>query len=320
MNEVRLTTGSWATTVGFDQFSKDAINYAYHDILNAEMEWPFLHRSATIETTPGVQFYTLTPIVPAGMNADIKTIDWDSFFITPNETITTINNETQIISSISPYSVSVSGLTSWETDLGVKYTLSSIALDPVTGDPTVGQYTIVQGVYYFNSADAGVSVDVSYTTVTQVSQAVIINAIKLPYIDYDYWRTNYLASDYNALTKNFQQPSYVFKPQTYAEIGFTPVPNAIYNIICEYWLDGLDLVATSDTTLLPDRFSQIIIDGAQKYCFEFREDPQQAGMADARFKAGIARMRIELINRDNTMDTGVHWYRYGYGGYPGPTF
>src|SRR4051812_3255408 len=104
-NEVALTTGTWSSTIGFDQFTKEAINYAYHDMLNAEMQWPFLHQSGTFKTTPGIQFYTPTLAAPTGFTspAELKQIDYESFYISNNDTRTTISNEVQTVSAASPY-------------------------------------------------------------------------------------------------------------------------------------------------------------------------------------------------------------------------
>src|ERR1041385_4598035 len=111
-NEVHLTESTWTTAVGFDQFCKDAINYAYSDILNAEMEWPFLHSNNTLQTIPGVQFYNVNT-----NNADvIKEIDWDSFFIAPNDIVTEIDNEAATIPSTGI--VVPSQTATWNSDLG----------------------------------------------------------------------------------------------------------------------------------------------------------------------------------------------------------
>lgn len=326
-NEVRLTTGTWTSTVGFDQFSKDAINYAYHDMLNAEMEWPFLHQNLTLLTTPGIQFYTVSPVTGTGFTspAEIKTIDWDKFFISPNETVATITNEIQTIVGSGPYIVTVNNSTSWSSDLGVKYVIGGIALSPVIGDPQVGQYSITPtngpiGTYVFNVGDLGKQVEISYTTTVQAQFATIENAQQLVYLDYDTWCQMYLQRDKDAVPSGYALPDYVFKTQQFAQVGVSPVPDKIYQVNFECWIDGSDMVNTTDTPLMPSHFWQVIIDGASKYCYEFRQDPQQAQLADARFKAGIARMRIELINRDYTMNAGFNWIRgagyttpfYGY--------
>lgn len=309
MNEPHLTSGNFATVVGFDQFCKDAINYAYHDILNAEMEWPFLHQAVTQQTTPGVQFYNYTP---GSAPYTIKTIDWDSFYLSNNKTTTTITNEVHTVSSTSPYIVTPTNIVNWSTDLGVKYG-TDVALTPVMGDPTTGQYTIINGIYYFGSGDAGVSTKVTYQTAVSPVIASLEPATMLKYIDYDYWRSVFLARDLNNLsTSQYGQPQMVFKTQNQGRWGITPVPDKFYTVNFEAWLDVNDMSATTDAPVFPSRFNQIIVDGAQKYCYEFREDPQSAQMVDVRFKKGIDRMRIELINRSTTMQTGMFWYPRGY--------
>src|SRR6266849_5590620 len=121
-NEVALTSSNWNSVVGFDQFSKEAINYAYHNILNAEMEWSFLHEKVSFKTVPGVQLY---PVTTANANV-IKEIDWDSFFIAPNDIVTQITNEAATIGSSKI--VTPVNQTSWNSDLGVTFTSSGIAL------------------------------------------------------------------------------------------------------------------------------------------------------------------------------------------------
>lgn len=319
-NEVSLNTGTWSIAVGFDQFCKEAINYAYHDILNAEMEWPFLHNTATLLTIPGVQFYALAPS-PANPSSpgytspiELKSFDNDKFYISPNATVANISNETHTIPASSTYTIAVTGATSWSSDLGVKYTSSGIALTPVIGDPLVGQYSITPtngpiGTYVFNASDAGLSVEISYTTTVAATIAQIENAQYLQYITYDFWCQNFLQRDLDAAPSGFALPNYIFRTQQLNQIGLSPVPDKIYQINFEYWADGADMVATTDVPLLPSHFWQTIIDGASKYVYEFRDDPQQAQLADARFKAGITRMRIELINRDQIFNAGFNWVR-----------
>lgn len=311
-NEVRLTSSTWSTTVGFDQFSKAAINYAYHDILNAEMQWPFLHQSTTIKTIPGIQFYTPTLTAPAGFTspAELKQIDYESFYISENAASATVSNESHTIASDG--TVTPTNATTWQSDLGVTYTSGGASLTPVTGDPSTGQYTIIAGIYQFNTGEAGTSVNINYTTQTDSSLQTIINPQHLAYIDYDFWRQAYLSTDKDAQQTAQKMPQYVFKTNNMNEIGLSPNPDKIYIINFEYWLDGLDLSNTTDTPLLPTHYYQILIDGAQKYCYEFREDPQMAALADKRFQTGISRMRTELINRQATMRAGIYWYPHGH--------
>lgn len=325
-NEVRLVANtSWVTAVGFDQFTKDAINYAYRDIINAELEWPFTHISGILYTSPGKQLYNIVTdavyTTPTGYLAEIDTIDWDGFYIGSNQTIETFTSESHTIPSSSTYTVTVTNINiassvtgsimNFYLDQGV--TINAVAATAVTGVPLTGQYSVQNGVYVFSSADAAKTVAITYQVVSNPPSTlpVPITADKLQYIDYDYWRQNYLPIDLNANGSNYTKPTMVFKPQVSGQLGISPVPDQVYNISCEFWLDGAGLSATTDIPLIPSHYWYIIIDGAQRYCYEFREDAQLATMADKRFQAGIDRMRIELINRETTMDAGFHWYKGG---------
>lgn len=308
-NEPHLTEANFNIVVGFDQFTKDAINYAYHDILNAEMEWPFLHQKITLQTVPGQIFYT----VNTNNAFVVKEIDWDSFFIAPNTILTQINDEVHTIPSTAPYVIYPTNVATWTANINVSYQNTGNTLIPVTNDPqAIGQYTIQPyGSYYFNAADAGTVVLITYVS-TVPSVYNVINPNKLVYMDYDLWREVRLNQDLNLVSaSSLGMPTYVIKTQEYSEILFSPVPDKIYIVNFECWVDPTDLVVVTDTPLFPSRFNQIILDGAQKYCYEFREDPTQAQMADKRFIAGIQRMRTELINRQENMKAGFYWYRRG---------
>ncbi len=325
-NEPRLTAATWNNTVGFDQLTKDAINYSYHEILNAEMQWPFLHAFGIITTTPGVQLYdimagrfTLGSSILSGPDllglfdpTILKDIDWDSFYIASNENVITIGNEMHVIPMAAPYNISIAHIATWSMDLGVKYS-NNIALTAVTGAPLQGQYSIARGVYSFNALDAGQSITISYDYNVQNTTAPNqINAEYIDYIDFDYWRQHYLMTDLNSQVQDYSKPAFVFKPQGFATFGISPVPDTVYTINFECWLDAPDMVLPTEFPVIPSRYEQVIIEGATKYCYEFREDQPLAQATDVRFKAGIYRMRIELINRDNTMQSGFYWYPQGY--------
>ena len=320
-NEPSLTVATWVTAVGFDQYTKDVINYAYHDILNAEMEWPFLHQSMTFQTTPGTQFYTPTITPGSGLNGSIKTIDWESFYINANASQLSVSNQLQTVPATFPYEITITldestsplvdgeSSPAWYKHVSVRYNSNNTLLTAVTGDPEVGEYTITpEGTYRFNSADAGLVMKISFTESAAPVSAQPIGPKFLPYMDYDYWRQVYLTSDFSISPINRGLPLYVFRPQIDGQVGLTPVPDKVYDVTFEYWLDADDLSGITDTSLLPTRFEQVLLDGASKYCFDFREDPSMSALYEKRFNAGIARMRTELINRRSTMNAGFYWY------------
>ena len=92
LNEVTLTAGSFATSVGVQQHVKDSINRAYFDIITQEPQWPFLavdesgetdpmYGNAYVQTVAGTRWYELKPSSD-GITTDFGSIDWDNFYIT----------------------------------------------------------------------------------------------------------------------------------------------------------------------------------------------------------------------------------------------
>ncbi len=55
----------------------------------------------------------------------------------------------------------------WASDLGVSYISSGLALQPVSGAPASGQYSVTAGVYRLNASDAGTTLSLSYGFVPQ---------------------------------------------------------------------------------------------------------------------------------------------------------
>jgi hypothetical protein len=92
LNEVTLTSGSFATAVGVQQHVKDSINRAYFDIITQEPQWPFLsagesgevdpmYGNVYVETVAGQRFYELKPTSDS-IKTDYGSIDWDNFYAT----------------------------------------------------------------------------------------------------------------------------------------------------------------------------------------------------------------------------------------------
>lgn len=92
MNEVTLTSASFAGAIGVQQHVKDCVNRAYLDIVNEEPQWPFLAAGTSgetdpfygnqyIETVAGTRWYTLKD-GSTSLTTDYGYIDWDNFYLT----------------------------------------------------------------------------------------------------------------------------------------------------------------------------------------------------------------------------------------------
>ena len=86
-----------------------------------------------------------------------------------------VQGEAQSVPTIVPYALSaLTPYGPWASDLGVVYAQSGIALTSVVGAPSLGQYSVANGVYAFSAADAGAAIQVSYGYVPQdLAQATL---------------------------------------------------------------------------------------------------------------------------------------------------
>ena len=92
LNEVALTSATFANAIGVQQHAKDCINRSYLDIVNEEPQWPFLatdesgatdhmYGNAYVETVAGTRWYELKPS-SSSITSDYGYIDWDNFLLT----------------------------------------------------------------------------------------------------------------------------------------------------------------------------------------------------------------------------------------------
>jgi len=81
-----------------------------------------------------------------------------------------------------------------------------------------------------------------------------------------------------------------------SKFGVTPVPNNSYEIEYIYWSFPSDLALFDDTSVIPDRFNHVVIDGAMMYMMRFRSNDQSAAIHQQNFQEGIRSMRRILMD------------------------
>ena len=78
----------------------------------------------------------------------------------------------------------------------------------------------------------------------------------------------------------------------------SPVPDkATYTVKYYYYATHTALSASTDTSSIPTRFENVIIERAKYYAYTLRGDVQNAQLAQVQFDKSIKRMRVELINK-----------------------
>lgn len=92
LNEVVLTSGTFASATGIQAFVKDALNKSLFDVANAEPQLPFFsagvsgstdpfYGNVTVATVAGQRWYTLKD-GSSSITSDYSAVDWDDFYIT----------------------------------------------------------------------------------------------------------------------------------------------------------------------------------------------------------------------------------------------
>lgn len=117
----------------------------------------------------------------------------------------------------------------------------------------------------------------------------------LPSITYDEYIQRYRHYDDTGDQTGISAPTLVYQTNE-EKFGVTPIPDQAYEIEYIYWSFPADLTNFNDTTIIPDRFKHVIIDGAMMYMMRFRSNEQSAAVHQQTFENGIKSMRRILVD------------------------
>ena len=92
LNEIELTSATFASATGIQSFVKNSINKSINDIANEEPQLPFFaaatsgetdpfYGNVTVATTAGTRWYLLKS-GSSSITTDYSSIDWDDFYLT----------------------------------------------------------------------------------------------------------------------------------------------------------------------------------------------------------------------------------------------
>lgn len=118
--------------------------------------------------------------------------------------------------------------------------------------------------------------------------------LKLAYVSWPPYRDIYRVIDKNMDSNGYGKPRVVTR-QLDNTISISPPAAELYTVQYQYYTGFLPLSAYSDVPLVPERYKQIIIDGALKRVYEFRDNAEQAMAKEQDFKDGVNRMRRKII-------------------------
>lgn len=274
-NEVNLTSATFASATGFHAECKDAVNQAIFDIYTfQDTEWPFAWDNTTFTTTIGERNYD--------KDTTFTSLDWDSFKVKrPVATCFTLTQSagTATFTSVDPHlastgdNVNIYGAT--PTDYNGDFNVT------VTGANTF--------TYTINSSAT------SPATGTIVGSSNSVSSQKLRFKDLDSYRDeNYDDEDAGRNSNGWTKPFYAIRKSD-NNIIISPTPDKTYKIYYEGFILPSPLSNYSDTSDIPLPFDQVIIDKALHYAYMFRDNLEQAALANTRYEDNIHKMRRILI-------------------------
>lgn len=344
LNEVELTSGTFATSRGVQTAVKGFINKAVNDLYNAEVEWPWLFVKTTQDTYSGQQEYSFPT---AFRKADFNTFrlkpkqritnteftssidNWTTVSGTPSY-VSTGNgrmrlNTAEVTQSISvikgrPHKLAIRVIdssasgSSISLKIGTSISGTEILSDTITvsetGNGTIytNNFTPSSSAIYIgleNSSSNNLDIDF-----VRVSEDEI--PVYLKYASYDDFIQNQYSIDETIDDSQYGKPLYVYRTQDNLKFGVTPIPDSdSYTIEYEYFKTHDDLSAYTDVLDLPDRYADTVVNRAKYYLYKLRNDVPMANIANAEYEKGVERIRVELLNRPEYMrDTRVNLRPY----------
>ena len=257
LNEVEMTSSNFSSSRGIQTAVKDFVNKSIHDIYNEGAELPLLHTSTTQATFPGDGEYAFP--------TDMRRVDFESFFLKPNELITNGEFESNITSWTtgdgSPsYTSSGNGRLNLNdaaayqaisTVVNKNYKLQVRVLSPnsSTSGLIVRVGTSAGGTQNLNTTQAvtnfreGAILDTTFTATAQTSYVYVesdgvqldvdyirvsredVTTRKIRYISYDDYLQRFKEQDDRNSSGHHGMPQYVYRKPDYTSFGLTPIPD-----------------------------------------------------------------------------------------------
>ena len=273
LNEVQLTSTTFATARGIQVQAQNAVNEAVRYINQREFNYPFNHSTETKTLTAGVVRYSVPTTA--------KTVDYNTFRIVKDSDLGNSGyrlsqlDYNEYINAVSDQEDEISTATTstTHTDSVETITVASTSGFDSSGTLHIGNeevtYTAIGSSTTFTGCTRGAggttaSSHASGVTVAQFDQGgVPEHVVRTP-------DNNYL---------------------------LYPFPNRSYSIKFDHFTFPSDMSASTDTTSIPERFDAVIIDGATAFVYQYRGETAQYQLNFQRFEQGIKNMQTLLVNK-----------------------
>jgi len=272
LNEVQLTTGTFANARGIQTQAKNAVNEAIRYINQKEFAYPFNHATETKTLTAGTVRYSLP--------TSTKHVDYNTFRLVKDEDLGNSGYKLGILQYndyINNYITQEDTISTTTLDGSLSDSATTVTVASTTGFDSAGTihigneeitYTGTTSTTFTGATrGAGGTTASAHSDATQVAQF-----------------------DEGGI------PRYVVRSPDNNYL-FYPFPTKSYSVKFDYYTFPTDLSAETDTTSIPTRFDAIIVDGATAFVYQYRGETAQYQLNFARFEQGIKNMQTLLVNK-----------------------
>lgn len=272
LNEVQLTSSSFANARGIQVQAKNAINESVRYINQKEFQYPFNHSTKTETLVPGTVRYSIPTTA--------KTVDYNTFRMVKDSDLGSSGGRLYIINYndyINSYITQEDEITTTTLDGALTDSATTITVASTTGFDSTGT------IFIENE-------QITYTGTTSTTFTGATRGAN---------DTTAAAHDSATQVAQFEQggvPQYVSRTPDNNFLLY-PFPTKAFTIKYDFFSFPTDMSASTDTTTIPDRFAAVIVDGATAFVYQYRGETNQYQLNFARFEQGIKNMQTLLVNR-----------------------
>ena len=273
MNEVELTSATFATSRGIQTQAKNAVNEAIRYINQKEFSYPFNHASNSQVLVPGTVKYTV-PTSTKHIDYNTARIVKDSDLGTSGLNLSTLAYNEYIANNVEQEDDIVTTTTSTtHTDSVTTITVASTSGFDSSGTLHIANEQITYTAIGSSTTFTGCTRGANSTTAAAHSDDVQV-----------------------AQFTGGGVPTHIVRTLDNNYILY-PFPDKAYSLKFDYFTFPSDLSVHGSTTTIPDRFAPTIVDGATAYAYQYRGEIEQYQLNFARFEQGIKNMQTLLVNK-----------------------
>jgi hypothetical protein len=272
LNEVQLTSTSFATARGIQVQAKNAVNESVRYINQKEFQYPFNHSTKTETLVPGTVRYSIPTTA--------KTVDYNTFRLVKDSDLGSSGGRLYVLNYndyINSYITQEDEITTTTLDGALTDSATTVTVASTTGFDSSGTIFIENEQITYTGT--------SSTTFTGATRGA----------------NDTTASAHDSATQvaQFEQggvPQYVSRTPDNNFLLY-PFPTKSFTLKYDFFSFPTDMSAATDTTTIPDRFAAVIIDGATAFVYQYRGETAQYQLNFQRFEQGIKNMQTLLVNR-----------------------